>query len=369
MSKILELITFNIKFNDNTTFRHLILINGVLVVIILFFTFFALFNNFILHRPDIAILNIIAAIITIIILVHLGKKKNIPFTAKVATLNLMMFLLIFIYNVGSEHFSLIWTIFLPTFAIFANGKRVGLYFSLVFYAILFTMAYNGINVWDNGNWNFQDWIRLVAASSLLTFGMYLNESAYEEYERQLKIVRANEKRLMDELSRQSVTDQLTQLYNRRYYDTIIDKVIATARRNKQCVSFFILDIDYFKRYNDYYGHKKGDNALIEVANKLKEHIQRENDFTFRLGGEEFAGVITSDDKNKTEVWITKLCQLIEDLHIEHKKSYLSDYLTVSIGITSKCYDEKFDADSLYLEADKTLYEAKSHGRNRCEVAD
>ncbi|WP_457748044.1 GGDEF domain-containing protein [Sulfurimonas sp.] len=367
MNRLLRFINLNTRFKDNMTYRHFILVNGILVVIILFFIFFALFNYFILHRPDITFLNTIAAIITLLILIHLTTTNNITFTAKLATINLMVFLLAFIYNVGSEHFSLIWTIFLPTFAIFANGRKLGLYFSLLFYALLFTMAYMYIGVWDKGNWAFQDWVRLVSASSLLTFGMYLNESAYEEYDRQLKLVRANEQRLMLELSKQSITDQLTNLYNRRYYDTVIDKVIATAKRHKKCITFFILDIDHFKRYNDYYGHKKGDEVLIKVAHTLKKHIQREDDFVFRLGGEEFAGIITSEDKEKTQEWIAQLCDAVEKLKIEHKKSHISAYLTVSLGMVSKCSDEDFNANSLYLDADKALYKAKSQGRNRCKT--
>ena len=368
MSKILDLITLNIKFNDNTSFRHLILISGVLIIILFFFSFFAVFNYLILERTTVALLNISAALITLFILYYLKKSKNIQLAAKLSTLNLILFLFLFIYTVGSAHFSLIWTIFLPIFAIFANGKRIGLYFSILFYTILFTLSYKAIGIWDNGNWQFLDWIRLVSASTLLTFGMYLNESAYEEYERQLKLFRRNEQKLMQELSKQSVTDQLTQLYNRRYYDTLIEKLIANTKRNKECITFFILDIDYFKKYNDKYGHKKGDYALIQVAQKLKEHIQRGNDFTFRLGGEEFAGILISNDKQKTQDWIAKLCELIEELQIEHEHSHLSPYLTVSIGVSSKCYNEEFNAESLYLEADQALYAAKSHGRNRCEVA-
>jgi len=368
MSKILDLITLNIKFSNNTSYRHLILISGVLFTTVFFFTFFAVFNYFVLHREFIAFLNVLATIFTIFILWYLKNSKNVQLAAKFATLNLILFLLLFIDSVGSAHFALIWTIFLPIFAIFANGKRVGLYFSLFFYAILFTLSYHAIGIWDDGNWNLLDWIRLVFASSLLTFAVYLNESAYEEYDRQLELSRKNEHKLMQKLSKQSVTDQLTQLYNRRYYDTLIEKLIATAKRNKECISFFILDIDYFKKYNDYYGHKMGDLALIQVAQRLKSHIQRGSDFTFRLGGEEFAGILINKDKKKTQEYIAKLCRLIEELQIEHKKSHCSPYLSVSIGVSSKCHDEEFTAESLYLQADQALYRAKSQGRNRCEVA-
>ena len=369
MQKILSYLSCHLAFNDETTYRRAIVINGALLISSIFFTFFAFFNFFILHRENIVFLNLSALLISSILLVYIKKTKNINITAQLSTIALSLFLLLFVNYAHSDHFALIWTIFLPIYAFFVNGKKRGLYFSLLFYSILFIMSYKGIGVWDEGDWTMIDWTRLFLASLLILFAVYLNESAYEKYEKRLKLSRSNEKKLIEKLSQLSITDPLTKLYNRRYYDEIIEKMIAVAKRNKQCIHFFILDLDFFKNYNDYYGHEKGDEILSTVAQLLKKNIQRRgDDFVFRLGGEEFAGILISEDKEKAQKWIAEITHKVEALQLKHKKSLCCDVVTVSIGICSRCANEEFNAKELYLSADKALYEAKLQGRNQCRVA-
>jgi diguanylate cyclase (GGDEF)-like protein len=229
------------------------------------------------------------------------------------------------------------------------------------------MSFIAIGHWEDGGWTLINWTRFVSASSLLLFAIYLIEAAYEKYENKLQNARETEAKLIKELSALSITDPLTKLYNRRYYDNVINKLIALAKRNNQCIHYFILDIDFFKNYNDYYGHEKGDEVLCKVANLVKSNIQRDDDFVFRLGGEEFAGVIISDEEEKPQKWVQELCKKIENLKIEHKKSLCSKFITVSIGISSKCADKTFNEKDLYLAADKALYEAKLAGRNQTKI--
>ena len=123
-----------------------------------------------------------------------------------------------------------------------------------------------------------------------------------------------------------------------------------------------MDIDYFKEYNDNYGHQKGDLALERVANLLKKKAIRASDFTFRLGGEEF-GIITTLDREKAIEFANLIKNEVENLKIEHKASKISKYLTISIGIISKEGENITNSDLLYKEADDNLYEAKRLGRN------
>ncbi len=368
MKKILQLLSLNIEFTDNVSSRRVLLISSILLFSILTFIFFALFNALVLNNHIVAILDVIAAGVSIYTIYHLKKYKNLPFAAKLATINLMFFFLTFIYVNGSSHFSLIWTIFLPMFATLTNGKHIGLAFSIVFYALLYTLAYINIDVWSEGNWIVQDWLRLVFSSIILTFVMYMNESALEESDRRLNIIRKRERLHLKELKELSITDQLTGLYNRRHYNNMLPKLISLAKRNNRYVTFFILDIDYFKNYNDHYGHVKGDEALIKVSHAIKNHIQRGDDFVFRLGGEEFAGIIISENKDKTHEWIMSICQIIEDLKIEHEKSTISNYVTASIGISTISHEKEYDMDKLYTFADEALYSAKHEGRNRSEIS-
>ena len=160
----------------------------------------------------------------------------------------------------------------------------------------------------------------------------------------------------------SITDELTQLYNRRFFNTKIEKEINRAKRENTYLSFLIMDIDYFKEFNDTYGHQKGDFALEEVSKVLKKYTNRSSDFAFRLGGEEF-GIITRLDKEKIIEFANNIKIEIVELHIEHKKSSISEYLTISIGITSRTGLDLLDSNTLYKEADDSLYLAKNKGRN------
>ena len=160
----------------------------------------------------------------------------------------------------------------------------------------------------------------------------------------------------------SITDELTQLYNRRYFNLKINEEINRAKREKNYFSFLIMDIDYFKQYNDTYGHQAGDLALKKVALVLKKKTSRASDFAFRLGGEEF-GIITILDKEKSIEFANSIKNEIENLQIEHKASKVSKYLTISIGIVSKKGDAITNSDILFKEADDCLYEAKKLGRN------
>lgn len=160
----------------------------------------------------------------------------------------------------------------------------------------------------------------------------------------------------------SITDELTGLYNRRFFNLKIEEEINRAKRENNNFSFLIMDVDYFKQYNDTYGHQKGDFALERVANILKKRTSRGSDFAFRLGGEEF-GIITTLDKDKMIEFATVIKNEIEALHIEHYSSKVSKHLTVSIGIVSKNGLDISNSDMLYKEADDCLYEAKKLGRN------
>lgn len=168
------------------------------------------------------------------------------------------------------------------------------------------------------------------------------------------------KKFIEELS---ITDELTKLYNRRFFNTKIDEEINRAKRENKFISLFILDVDYFKQYNDTYGHQMGDIALEKVAQIFKNKATRASDFAFRLGGEEFA-VLSTLEKEKAVEFAQIIKNEIENLQIEHKNSSVSKYLTISIGIASNEASNITTSDELYKEADDNLYEAKKLGRNR-----
>lgn len=128
-----------------------------------------------------------------------------------------------------------------------------------------------------------------------------------------------------------------------------------------------MDVDFFKQYNDTYGHQMGDNVLKLIAQALKQLLQRGDDYCFRLGGEEFAGVFYAEEHHLAYRFAESIRSSIEALKIPHIGSNVSDCVTVSIGIVCKNANEIKDADEIYKETDDLLYEAKRLNRNQVMI--
>lgn len=152
-------------------------------------------------------------------------------------------------------------------------------------------------------------------------------------------------------------DKLTGLLNRRSYDEILTNQINLAARNKYPMVLAILDIDYFKRFNDLYGHPEGDVALSRLSELLKKCMQRANDYVFRIGGEEFALIISGIEEEKILSFLNSVREEVKALNIANKNSSISPYLTVSIG-ASVLNQGYVSEQMLYKTADLALYEAK-----------
>ena len=163
----------------------------------------------------------------------------------------------------------------------------------------------------------------------------------------------------------AITDSLTQIYNRRHFNNIIEQEINRANREKLILCLIILDVDYFKKYNDTYGHIEGDNALKSVAKTLKDNLKRGSDYPFRLGGEEFGILFISENETKALEFAEDIRRSIEDLHIPHSSSEVTDHITASLGLVAIDFNEvTADKDEFYRLADSALYQAKENGRNQ-----
>ena len=164
-----------------------------------------------------------------------------------------------------------------------------------------------------------------------------------------------------------LTDIMTALYNKSYFEEALNSKLLLQRTQKSILALMVIDIDYFKQYNDTYGHIAGDDALRSVATVLKESLSNPDDMAFRVGGEEFALICTNMNKKSVLNCAKKLQKNIEKLHIEHKNSNVSKYLTVSIGIHFASTYILEDAKKVYAHADDALYAAKKEGRNKVVV--
>ena len=164
------------------------------------------------------------------------------------------------------------------------------------------------------------------------------------------------------------TDVLTNLYNRRFFNSLFPKELKRVKRDNISFSFMMVDVDNFKKYNDTYGHQKGDDALCAVASVLKSIGQRGSDFSFRIGGEEFAIIITDVTKEKIEEFANSINIKLYEKKIEHKTNKVSPYLSTSVGVVFyENGDVSDNMDVIIKKADDLLYQAKENGRNQILV--
>ena len=163
----------------------------------------------------------------------------------------------------------------------------------------------------------------------------------------------------------SIKDELTGLYNRRYFNDVIQKEIKRARRENMTLVFVMADLDLFKNLNDCYGHLQGDAALKSVGKILNEHFMRPEDLVFRLGGEEFGCLFFNDDVGIIKEYLTELKDKIQALGIRNQASELG-VLTISMGAIIVPPSHKLTAEIIYKLADNLLYKAKGSGRNQIE---
>lgn len=165
----------------------------------------------------------------------------------------------------------------------------------------------------------------------------------------------------------SITDSLTGIFNRRFFNEMLPKILASAKRHNELVSLMMMDIDFFKQYNDTYRHQMGDKALSLVAQTVDNTLQRGDDYCFRLGGEEFGVLFRPKTAEDAIALAQKIKKEISALMIEHQTSSVMPFLSVSIGLSTKNGCEIESEDMFYKEADDLLYRAKANGRN-CVVA-
>lgn len=172
-------------------------------------------------------------------------------------------------------------------------------------------------------------------------------------------------RELENLSRQ---DGLTGIANRRYFDSYLSAEMKRASRERQPISLILADVDYFKAYNDCYGHQAGDDCLRQVASALRSVGRRPADLAARYGGEEFAMVLPATATDGAVDVAKQLVQAIDGMSIPHVRSGVSSTVSISQGIASIVPAQDTSPESVIELADQALYQAKQQGRNRYIVA-
>jgi len=174
----------------------------------------------------------------------------------------------------------------------------------------------------------------------------------------------NEAGILGDYLHLTIIDQLTGIYNRRYLDGSLQKIIKLHSRTGSRLSVLMIDIDYFKKYNDTYGHEAGDNCLKAVAFALSQCVIRDEDFVARYGGEEFAVVLPNTDENGAQLVAERMLEKVRECNIPHRASDIANNVTISIGGTTDVINHMQHGSDYIKAADKALYESKKNGRNR-----
>ena len=172
------------------------------------------------------------------------------------------------------------------------------------------------------------------------------------------------KRIEAELQTQSGQDWLTGLANRRRFDEVFQDEWGRARRDETSLGVLMIDIDYFKQFNDTYGHQAGDTCLQQVAKAISGVVHRPGDIPARYGGEEFVVVLPKTDAAGAALVAEKMRAKVEALRIPHANSRASNRVTISVGAAAVVPPEKGEPATLIAAADQALYQAKREGRNR-----
>jgi len=182
----------------------------------------------------------------------------------------------------------------------------------------------------------------------------------------LMVVRSHRERL-SVLNQMSHVDGLTQVGNRRRFDESFDAEWKWASRHNLWLGVLLIDADYFKRFNDEYGHLEGDRCLVMIAKALKDCTLRAHDLLARYGGEEFVAIVPAANQEGLAIVAERMMRVIRELNIPHQRSDIADMVTVSIGGACCQPGREQNRRDLLLAADEALYDVKHDGRNGCRI--
>ena len=172
------------------------------------------------------------------------------------------------------------------------------------------------------------------------------------------------KKANEELERLATFDWLTQIPNRRCFDEYLFQEWRRMAREEKPLSLIFCDVDYFKLYNDHYGHQEGDDCLQRVAQALRRAVKRPADLVARYGGEEFAVILPNTEGENAVIIAETIREEIKKLKIIHAYSNVSEYVTLSLGVSCLIPSQTYSPEPLVTFADQALYEAKKQGRDR-----
>ncbi len=358
--RIYKFLAPDFEVDDHFELRRIVLTKIFISITFIILTICALMNYFVFNDTQIAVLDTIGMTVAAYAIFFLGKADRVELAIKISNINLFVFFLAYAYMNQNSDFGFIWVMFFPIFLFPLNGHVHGLWISILFHLMLFSMSYYYIDVWQDGAWNLHSFIRLVFATVVLNYVVYINEHTVYRTHKELKFMKEKMDEYVHLIEGISRKDPLTNIYNRRAIVEHIENQIELAKRYGHPFCVMLFDIDYFKSVNDTYGHDMGDEVLQTMSAFLKKHL-RGSDIIGRWGGEEFIVVMIESDIRLGYSKAEDLRERICNLGFTRPKLAIS----ASIGVTE--YKKGDSVNDLVKHADIAMYTAKSQGRNRVHV--
>jgi diguanylate cyclase (GGDEF)-like protein len=262
--------------------------------------------------------------------------------------------LLYIVHINEGHHYLpIWSFVYIYASMIMYGHQRGLLVSVVYFFVILSLLFT----WIGSSLNIIAYIRFFSVAVLSVFIAFISEYLIVKTLNKLD-------RIQKMLENTTRIDALTGLYNRRHFDNFFSQEINTAKRNNNFLAFAMFDIDFFKNYNDTYGHQGGDQILIRIAELLRGKLHRSSDAVFRIGGEEFCLVFQVKEQQSAVNMIEKIQISIEEMKIKHINNEVSKYLTLSAGLLLLRPEDEINDKQAYKMCDDLLYKAKNAGRNQ-----
>jgi len=355
-----ELIFASFTFEEgNPHFTKVLILNAFLFITAIVSLISFLYNILFTFNHALNYIDPFIFFLMLFSLYQLRKKENYEIAAHIGTFTVFFALIAIAMILQNQSFTLIWTYFFAPFAMITLGAKRGLIITLIFLLVIITGSCFGIGVWQHGEWDIPSCSRFSLAHMVMLYVVYAISNSYEKAYQRIEALREREKAQLKLFEKLSITDPLTGLYNRRSLKEIFPKEFYEAKRNNHYFAYFLLDLDYFKPYNDTYGHQKGDEVLVAVSKLLNKKFK----FAFRIGGDEFAGIMIAEKKTMIKHTINKLHHAVKSLHIENKNSPIGRRLTCSIGVHI-IKEFEYDFEEIYRLTDTALYKAKALGRDQ-----
>jgi len=279
------------------------------------------------------------------------------------TISMIAALLVFVYKNHNEGFGLVWALLFPIMITMALGHKWGWKIATLVYFMLLAILYDGLSIWLRGNWDTTGLVRFSLAYLTSTFMVYVLASSNNQVYKALEKQHLNQTKQKELVEKIAITDSITGVFNRYHLNQTMQQLPHHELDQQQAnLVFFILQIDWFKQYVDFYGFQQGDELLITISQLIKKQLKMVNGSVYRVGGSQFSGFSIEQDITKILIQINEIEGLLNQLAIPHEISP-EQQVHVSIGMVIYNQFKKFDFSECYKQAETSLFkaiEAKNH---------